>query len=828
MVSFTDLFEGAWGKYITPGVPSSGKKNPPKTAIAPIGVALDERFAALQTVVDAGQKPVFTLDLATTTNITLSGEQTIDGTLTSNSKVMVKNHADPTKTGPYISAAGAWPRMSSFDDGEELFGQPFYIKGGSANIGRYFGLQATTAPNVGADAMVFDEIDKQNVAVPSALDALRGVGSNIATASTIDLDAATGDLLHLTGTTTVTAVTLTNGRERFVIVDDGCTVIPSATLIGWNAGEAMQANPNDLVLAKAAGGVVYLRRLAEGVSAYELDGDDIGLFIAHDKFGQALFASLRHSDGGFVMAGNDTSMLSPIEWEDDIVKHASGVDRYGQPVSWTDVGGGFHTFSGDIYPGGGGGFSAFDASEIAAFDGEAMAASALVKTKGNPLLQKFMASVCHVIMYGQSLSQDAVGHWIKQAAQIHDALMLGNSLHSLNAASSLFNPAGGSATLNAYVPTVLNAAGNALVANQAALDPTPANRWLNGAYGSDSATGFADMAKFLWLQRQALASDSTRKFVMTATGRGGRNVLQLSKGTAFFDRTVSGAGLVKAAQDASCLIAALIAVGEANVGEGTSYADYYSQLRQLLDDIDTDISTGVYGQARKPIKMLHQTSGGTGSWVNDTTNLAVQMAQLDMAENFSDVVCVGPLYRYSAKSDGHKDGNGYLWKGSMEAKVFDKTNFGGEGWQPLKITKARRRTNEIILSYNVPAPPIKFDDVLAGFTPTTYSKRGFKVTDLGAGGAEIGIVGTPEIVGKASIRLTLASVPTGTPRIWYAGSTTTGRGNVFDSDPTVSIFNYTYDAGNGDDASANIASMVGKPFPLNNAACVQYIDAVAA
>lgn len=46
MVSFAALFEAGFGKYANPGDPSSGKKNPKKGTIVPIGAALDEAITA--------------------------------------------------------------------------------------------------------------------------------------------------------------------------------------------------------------------------------------------------------------------------------------------------------------------------------------------------------------------------------------------------------------------------------------------------------------------------------------------------------------------------------------------------------------------------------------------------------------------------------------------------------------------------------------------------------------------------------------------------------------------------------------------------------------
>jgi hypothetical protein len=56
-------------------------------------------------------------------------------------------------------------------------------------------------------------------------------GVNIASAATVNLDTATGNYIHVTGTTTTTAITLTQGRERTVVADAAWPVTAGASLI---------------------------------------------------------------------------------------------------------------------------------------------------------------------------------------------------------------------------------------------------------------------------------------------------------------------------------------------------------------------------------------------------------------------------------------------------------------------------------------------------------------------------------------------------------------------------------------------------------------------
>ena len=55
--------------------------------------------------------------------------------------------------------------------------------------------------------------------------------ADIASAATVNLDTATGDLIHITGTTTISAITLANGLERDVVFDGALTLTHNATTL---------------------------------------------------------------------------------------------------------------------------------------------------------------------------------------------------------------------------------------------------------------------------------------------------------------------------------------------------------------------------------------------------------------------------------------------------------------------------------------------------------------------------------------------------------------------------------------------------------------------
>lgn len=68
-------------------------------------------------------------------NITLSGEQTIDGVLTSASRVLVAGQTTASQNGIYVSAAGAWTRSTDADTWAELENASVLVTGGTVYSG---------------------------------------------------------------------------------------------------------------------------------------------------------------------------------------------------------------------------------------------------------------------------------------------------------------------------------------------------------------------------------------------------------------------------------------------------------------------------------------------------------------------------------------------------------------------------------------------------------------------------------------------------------------------------------------------------------------------
>lgn len=95
---------------------------------------------------------------ATTADIVLSGEQTIDGVvLVAGERVLVKNQDDDTENGIYIVDSSNWVRSTDADTGTELVGAYVFVSSGTNNDNTSWA-QISPAPiTVGSSAIVWNQ-----------------------------------------------------------------------------------------------------------------------------------------------------------------------------------------------------------------------------------------------------------------------------------------------------------------------------------------------------------------------------------------------------------------------------------------------------------------------------------------------------------------------------------------------------------------------------------------------------------------------------------------------------------------------------------------------
>lgn len=175
----------------------------------------------------AGMLPKAPVDLATTANISLTGEQTIDGTLTSATRILVDAQTAPAENGIYVTAAGAWSRAADADGtpaSEIQGGNSVFVNNGTVNANTVFRLTGTgnITVNVGAQDWVIysraEALAAGSGLTKSGLDFNVGAGDGISVAA--DTVAVDGTVTRADGSVSFSGAQ-SMGSNKLTNVSDG-------------------------------------------------------------------------------------------------------------------------------------------------------------------------------------------------------------------------------------------------------------------------------------------------------------------------------------------------------------------------------------------------------------------------------------------------------------------------------------------------------------------------------------------------------------------------------------------------------------------------------
>ncbi|HHU0347368.1 TPA: hypothetical protein ACT9X3_003615 [Klebsiella pneumoniae] len=556
--------------------------------------------------------------------------------------------------------------------------------------------------------------------------------------------------------------------------------------------------------------------------------DDNGIYIENilgqrvvlvDEYGNVAPRSLRAArDGSF---GTDTAMVSGNGL--NFNSGGSRIDITGPEfLKVSDFLGRSKTIidaSGNLVGGGsGGGITLQDRINI--LNAENLNYYSKVRSRYNADIERLVFALSMVIWYGQSLSSNQEGYpaLSKTAYSNLGNLMLGNSPRPNTRTGAGFTPVG-SAILNPLKAVVQSGDGS-YVMSDAAVAALPAGSGNEG----EGAVAAVNMLRTLFLRQAALLTDPSRLLVLASCGVNGRTVEALSRGAEpeLYNRIREAVSKIKAIADGDSKTFGVGAFcflqGEWNYnpGYGGDYTreGYKAKVRQLYSDVIADFCSG----QRPPAMFTYQTGG---TYTIDTYELAIGMAQLDMATEGGNIYGVCPSYPFPNKDSGHLTSNGYRWMDMFFGKVMFRTLVLGEGWEPLHCTGVEVQDDYALLNYAVPYPPLQWGTPYDGRTAKTYADKGYRATD--ANGALD--VTAAEIVADTVVKLTFSRRVSGKIKIWYADKTShNGNGCLKDSDPFLATENYVYTAGSGQYADENIPELVDKPYPLENWAWAQIIE----
>lgn len=223
--------------------------------------------------------------VGTTANITLSGEQTIDGVLTSTDRVLVKNQSTLADNGVYVSAAGAWVRSTDTDTSVEILQMAIFVEEGTENLDQGFVLTTNAPITIGVTDLVYTQFTGLGQIIAGA--GLTKNGNTLDVGGTTDRISVSADAVDIASTyvgqTSITTLgTITTGVWEGSVISD--TFLSDT----WNADKDADGNDlNDLsnILFRNSTGVPLAtdRSIhyndAEGMIFNALTGDFIQLEI---------------------------------------------------------------------------------------------------------------------------------------------------------------------------------------------------------------------------------------------------------------------------------------------------------------------------------------------------------------------------------------------------------------------------------------------------------------------------------------------------------------------------------------------------------------------
>ena len=257
--------------------------------LAPVTVtdALGNRVTALEGTVIAGGSPTAggPVEVVATSNVTRSGEQTIDGVTTSASRVLLVGQTAPAENGIWVTASGAWARATDMDEGAEVQGTYVYVAGGTVGRSKtYFtGSEVTT---IGTDPITFTEARNGNFLLDE-LDAKLASDENLADLDDPDearVNILAADLnapiptLNATGTGDVMTASApagmtgyANGQE-FLVYPSGANTgaDPTLDIGGFGPLPFKDEGGGDLVADDLSGGRPYLVRVSGAADQFNI------------------------------------------------------------------------------------------------------------------------------------------------------------------------------------------------------------------------------------------------------------------------------------------------------------------------------------------------------------------------------------------------------------------------------------------------------------------------------------------------------------------------------------------------------------------------------
>lgn len=448
----------------------------------------------------------------------------------------------------------------------------------------------------------------------------------------------------------------------------------------------------------------------------------------------------------------------------------------------------------------------------------------------------YAAEVSHRVLTRLKFPTDAYNHFIGQGQSLmmgfmcwpavsktpkYGNLMFGGSVRPADTTANAFTPLGGGAwqPLKAVVQSV--GGGVTLTeTEQQTLERSAFNE------GESPIVGAVNGFRRHFLEAHCLSTDPSRLFIASVVGVSGQSIASLMDDSKYYNRLVECVTKAKALADSEGKSYSVTGVdlvqGQRDYDDGTPKAVYKTQLGQFYIKTNSTIRR-ITGQKDDPSWFISQTgftySPNPATQPLNAVELWVGMAQWEFCKETANCFLVGPDYQLPDKG-GHLMTNGSRWLGCYFAKAKDRVLNQRRPFQPLAPIEFSCVGRDLLVSYYVDRPPIKFTSPFRLGTRTPITNCGFRAwhridEDPAGIGTELTITSV-SVAADTVIRLTCDTEPQGKIRVAYATRPQYGQGMVTDSDDYVPDEVYEYNPQFTQWSEENIPELIGKSYPMEN------------
>jgi len=233
---------------------------------------------------------------ATTANITLSGEQTVDGiALTEGDRCLVKDQTDATENGLYEVATSAWALAKDFDGtGDWRKGTIIPVAAGTVNVGTVWRVSSADPDSIGEDDVTFAQLDFTSVEV----------SDSVATGSSINLNSVDAEIVNITGSgATIATISVADGVTKIVRFAGANTLTHSSTLVLPEARNVTTAAGDLAIFCGFASSVVRCIAYTRSDGGFSTSTTDVGTTTAEtDLVSHTIPAGRLAANGEFLRA----------------------------------------------------------------------------------------------------------------------------------------------------------------------------------------------------------------------------------------------------------------------------------------------------------------------------------------------------------------------------------------------------------------------------------------------------------------------------------------------------------------------------------------------